>query len=381
MNFDTLCEQLGINATHSPEHKLELLKRWFMTHVSTDVVISNDSIDTCYSQYAEFLGYYLDRFAPYIPQDVTKPVPEFDGKTTLEAAAYYGFDKLLATLAPAVSEINKPNSSGLTPLHIAALAGNLHTIEVLLDLGADLAQKNHQLQMAVFCALQLPALYEERLKENKIKIYQLLKQQGLETLVNQDSNGDTIMHQMAMHNYFSLMADLLNSHHQLAFIQNNQSHYPIHTAILNNALACAHILFNDKEVAHVADSKGRVALHYAARYSGADMVTLCSNASVNKDPLDSEGKTPFMLAAEVANFEAMKMLLDLGANAACTDYQGQTALHLAVCQGEKAVALWLLEHTNIDVNALDTHQQSALAISQRAGTDNLSELLIGHGAI
>ncbi|MBL7480613.1 ankyrin repeat domain-containing protein [Legionella bononiensis] len=381
MNFETLCEQLGVNSTSSEEYKLKLLEPWCLKHVSTDMRMNTGTINERYTQYMELAQNYLEHFAPYIPQDLNKPVPEFDDKTTIEAAAYFGLDRVLLALNPSPELINTPNSVGLTPLHIAAIEGNFHTVQTLLNLGADPAQKNKQLQMPVFNALQLPMLYDDELRESKIKIYRLLKETAPETLNNQDSNGDTVLQKMAIHNFSSLMNDLLSTNANLAYIKNNHSQYPIHTALLNNTIICAGILLRDKEMAKVADNKGRIALHYAARYSGADMVALCSDASSGLDPVDFEGKTPFMLAAEVGNLPAMQALLDRGANVELTDNQGKTALHLAVYQRVKSAVRWLLEHTKVDVNAVDTHHQTALSMSERAGTNEISELLLNRGAI
>ncbi|RUR19059.1 ankyrin repeat domain-containing protein [Legionella sp. km535] len=381
MNLDTLCEQLGVSSTHSEEHNLQLLERWCLEHVSTDIQIKTGSINERYTQYLELAQYYLEQFAPNIPPDLVKPVPEFDDKTTIEAAAYYGLDRVLVALAPSQELINTPNSFGLTPLHVAAIEGNVHTVQILLDLGADPAQKNNQLQMPIFNALQLPVLYENELRESKIKIYQLLKKADPDTLNNQDSSGDTVLQKMAVHDFSTLINDLLSTHPNLAYTMNNHSHYPIHTALLNNSIHCAGILLRDKEMVQVADTKGRVPLHYAARYNGVDMIALCLAASPDSDPVDVEGKTPFMLAAEVGNLDAMQALLDRGANAQLTDNQGKTALHLAAEQMEMSGVRWLLAHTKIDVNASDNHRQTALSISERAGNDKISELLLGRGAL
>lgn len=64
--------------------------------------------------------------------------------------------------------------NGLTPLHCAALEGNLHTTEILLKLGADPWIQNKNLQYPIFSALSLPILHDEQLKQNKVNIDRLL---------------------------------------------------------------------------------------------------------------------------------------------------------------------------------------------------------------
>jgi ankyrin repeat protein len=376
MNFDSLCKQLELDSTPSVEHKLQLLEDWCLHHISTDLRMKTGSVEERYEHYRELAQYFLDNFVPDIPQDLTSPVPAFEGKTTIEAAAYFGLDRFIVSLASSPALINTPNSAGLSPLHTAAIEGNFNTVQVLLNLGADPAQKNKRLQMPVFNALQLPVLYEEEEREDKIKIYNLLKETAPDTVNNQDKNGDTVLQKMAIHDFYFLMADLLKTNPHLAFVKNNDAHYPIHTAILNDTIRCAGILLKENGMATVADSKQRVPLHYAARYSGAEMIALCYDASAHVDPVDYEGKTPFMLAAEVGNTVAMQALMERGANINLTDSTGQTALHLAVYQREMSSVRWLLEHTQINIYAPDNNQQTALTLCERTGNDELSALLL-----
>lgn len=380
MNFETLKEVLSLDSMRSAEERLRKLERWCFAEISTDIHFNTGSSEEQYSSYLQLAQAYLDDFVPIKPKDLGQIVPQFDNKTTLEVLAASGMDRVLKSLAPSKELINTPNSFGMTLLHIAAIEGNFNTVVTLVGLGADPGKENKQLQLPVFSSLILPVYYEEEEKENKIKIYQFLKETAPDTVKQLDKNGDSVLQLMAAHHFSSLMVELLRSDNALAYIKNNQTHVPVHTAILNNNLEGVRILLKENDMASVADSKNRLPLHYAARYSGAEMVALCSDASNNIDPLDIQGKTPFMLAAEVGNEAAMDVLILKGANVNLTDAQGKTALHLAVNSGDIATVLWLLEHTDIDVNAKDSNHQTARSLCEKMGKDDLIELLISRGA-
>lgn len=380
MNIETLSEFLGLDSMSSDEEKLRILERWCFEKISTDLCFSTEPLEEQYSGYLQLAEFYLDDFVPYIPQDLNQPVPEFDGKTTLEVVAASGMDRVLVSLTPSRELINTPNAFGMTLLHRAAIEGNSNTVVSLVNLGADPRKPNKQGQLPVFSALVLPMVYEDEVKESKIKIYQFLKETAPDTLNQLDENGDSVLQMMAINDFTTLMEGVLRSNNALAYKANNHSHFPVHTAILNNNLESVRILLKENDMTNAADSKKRLPIHYAARYGGEEMLALCFDASSNIDPLDIQGKTPFMLAAEGGNESTMQALILRGANVNLTDAEGETALHLAVNNRDINTVLWLLDKTNIDVNAKDRSHQTALSICERMGNDDLSELLISRGA-
>ncbi len=168
---------------------------------------------------------------------------------------------------------------------------------------------------------------------------------------------------------------------ELARISNNQTHFPVHTAILNNHHECARILLAVDGGPLSTDSKQMLPVHYAARYSDGEMIDLCCcAASATINALDMDGKTPFMLAAEVGNHSAMQALVLNGASVNLTDSDGQTALHLAVRRSEFGTVLWLLDNTNIDINAVDQNNQTALSLCMQTDKEDLIKLLVDRGA-
>ncbi|RUR16260.1 hypothetical protein ELY21_13340 [Legionella sp. km535] len=385
MNFNLLCSEIGINADQSFSNNLELLKQWFHEHVSTDIDFSGNETEQ-FDQYKEVTELYLDLILPETTQDIGKSNPLLDGESVISALASMGFDRVLFSLKPQQSLLNDKNIDGLTPLHLAALEGHLTTIKILLSLGADTCILSKQNQYPLFSALIVPILHDAQLRQNKVKIFNLLKDKGNQPLNHQDNNGNTVLHQMALQGFDELIKETLATDGELAYIKNNHTHYPIHTAILNNKFESTLLLLQVKDGTTLTDSKGCSPLHYAARYSNQPLIEECCKLSINKDPLDFLGRTPLMLAAELGRLSAVQTLIAHGARTDLTDSEGFSVLHYAVKSGNLAVVHWLIENTHVDINAKDNHDNTPLHLckttfNETEHMEKIIALLLEHGAI
>lgn len=383
MNFDALCLELGIRADQPVSKRLELLKDWFQKNISSDFHSSENDEDQ-FEQYKQITEMYLDVILPEITHDIAKANPKFNGENLVSFLSFIGFDRVLASLKPEKTFLNTKNLNGLTPLHQAALEGNINTVYVLLSLGADPSILNKRKQYPLFSALILPILHEDELKQNKIKIFNLLKG-NVNQFSNQDDNGDTVLHQMALHGFDTLIKDTLATHPELASIKNKHSHYPIHTAILNDQIESVIPLLQINNGSTLKDSNGWMAIHYAARYANEEMLEECCKFTTNKDTKDIMGKTPLMLAAELGRLSAVKTLIEHGAQIDLTDSAGLSVLHHAVTSGNLNLVSWLIENTNLDINARDNQNNTPLHMSETrvSGTDDMEKItafLLEHGA-
>ncbi len=385
MNFNTLCQELGIHDNQPINERLGLLKTWFQNTVSTDIQFSGDEYEQ-YQQYEEATEIYLALILPKLGSDLEKPNPDLEGENLIFALVLMGFDQVLRSLTLSPKMLDTPNKNGLTPLHCAASNGYLNTTQALLSLGANTCVLNNQKQYPIFSALFMPMLDDdlENLKLNKAAIFKLLRDKGNQQLEHQDSNGETVLHRMALNGFNDLIDELLISNSRLAYIKNNHSHYPIHTAILNNQEEAVSSLLNENS-ADLADGNGWKPLHFAARQANNMILEKCLKYPGHLDETDIQGRTPLMLAAELGNLDAVAMLINHQAKTDLTDNQGLTVLHHAVKSGNPELVRWLLENAKLDVNARDDHNHTPLSLSETVTTEtehmkDISNLLLQHGA-
>ena len=262
-----------------------------------------------FTAYRDSAIFYLETVLPNLNEDnLCKNVSEFKNMSSLEYLVRAGFDRCIEKIEPQKHQIN--TLFGLmSPLHIAASNGFLHTSKALLKLGADPAIKNRQNEMPINYALELPVLHDEELLKSKQAIFIDLYQHSPQTLTQRAIDGSTVAHQMAVHGYIELLSWIIKKKLELATTSNNQGNLPIHDAILNGQTAAVQVLLQAGDPERMLDLNKRNPLHYAALYGNKEMIELCSASVNNIDLPDKDGRTPLMLAAYDGNLVALKFLL------------------------------------------------------------------------
>jgi ankyrin repeat protein len=203
-----------------------------------------------------------------------------------------------------------------------------------------------------------------------------------EVLGQHDRDGNTALHQMASHGFEQIIEQVLCLNPRLAFLKNNASLYPVHTAILNQQSGSLKQLLKIDGVATLSDSKERVPLHYAARYGTPDMVDQCCLATRDIDITDKADKTPLIWAAETGNQDALEFLLAKGATVTAADYEGYTILHHAVIAQNESMVRWIVANTpNELLNQPDAEGHSPLFHAQNSKNRDIEEILLNKGAI
>ena len=309
MTFEELCNQLKLN-TLNDEMRLSTLKNWCAAYISRDIHYHDEA---CYPQYLHLAQHYLDFFIPLMKSNFIEEKAELEHLTPIQYAAYQGYHRLIESLDSTQATQCNASTNNTSPLHLAAQCGHEHTVQALIAQGASLTKTNQRAELSIHVTLFLTLSATAQLKAIKESIFRTLWQQAPETLMCQDYTGDTVFHHLASGGYDQLLSDVLDSNPDGAFCFNNHSHYPIHTAILNNQLQTAERLLLIPTVATLTDAKHRAAIHYAPRYGQQDMMELCLSATDDINLRDTEGKTALTLAHEMNNLEAIEVLMNHGA--------------------------------------------------------------------
>jgi uncharacterized protein len=362
INFEELCKQLNLDLNQGSPEQLDALKEWYAHYISSDVIYpehSNEQYQFC----LKLARQYLDGFLAKIPENLNI-APRFNDMNFIQFASEQGYDKYLNSLPVNLDLWSEKNSAGMTALHFAATKGHLHTVQTLLSKGADPTLQNDYLELPLFSTLIMPPDANNEVRKNKEIIFTLLKNQTPDVIKYRDQNRDSILHLMAAFGFSSLYKELINDIRELAFCKNNQSHYPIHSAIINRNLDIVCLLMDIQDVSLSADGNGRKPLHYAAGYGTSEIVSICCAKTNDINIRDHYQKTPLMIAVETKNLDAMQVLIEHGANIELTDSQGYNILHLAILSEDESVISWILDNIALDSNFFAPEGKTAFSLSQ-----------------
>lgn len=94
---------------------------------------------------------------------------------------------------------------------------------------------------------------------------------------------------------------------------------------------------------------------------------------------DGHGMTPLIYAAREGNVDAVRTLLERGANVNAVDDKGNTALIYSADHNSAPVAQLLLDK-GADVNVVNQRGHTALAYAEDSHYSTLIDLLKSHGA-
>ena len=219
MKYKYLVAELNLNTNVSTTEKLDRLKIWCQENISRDIQFSGKPIDA-YENYQNLAEFFLDEVLPIISENISIPHEELDGLNAIQFAANAGFDRWILTLNPNNEAVNKPDLYLMTPLHMAALEGNYHTVKALCALKANPQAENNNKQLPIFSALISPVDGHKSLKARKLRIFKALKNIDPKTLKHQDNSGNTILHLIATYGYESLIGEVLRSVPELFTIPN-----------------------------------------------------------------------------------------------------------------------------------------------------------------
>jgi len=110
----------------------------------------------------------------------------------------------------------------------------------------------------------------------------------------------------------------------------NNTTLPLHEAIKNNDIETLKPLLKNQEIdLNQQDLSGNSALYFAVQENNFEAVRLLLNAGAEVNITNNESSTPIQRAAYVGNYEIVALLLRYNADPNITNKIGNTALHCA----------------------------------------------------
>jgi len=289
----------------------------------------------------------LDAGAP-----ITVPAAE-DTATAPTSTEAEEVRRIQAMIKDSPDLIKAKDSSGKTPLHLAAARGQVMVATFLLEHSAD--------REATDISGQTP-LSEAAANGHRTMVELLLQSHA--SAQSADRGGETALHWAAGRGFRSIV-ELLLAHGAEVNAKTTAGTTPLHLAVANGFKAVADMLLaHGADVHALADQVldnsytrfSGTPLHIAAQAGDEGMAAILLDHKTGLDALSKEGRTPLDLAAQGGVVGMAKLLLTRGAGVNVTNSYGWTPLSYATAFGRDEVVPVLLKNgaepnVRFDVNA------------------------------
>jgi ankyrin repeat protein len=345
-----------------------------------------------------------------------------NGTTALSLACTNANAGMVARLLEAGADPDRaPN--GEPPILTCARTGNPAAVAALLDGGADVdARETWRCQTALMWAAA----------EDHLEVVKLLIARGADVRATTEEGGFTALTFASRQGALESARSLVAAGADVNALAETTGESLLQVAIKNRHYSIASLLLEHGARARAADKGGRTALHalVTARApvsrerapgmedssDGLDLMRALLEAGANPDAMtaglpklsdalvpsairpiidnavNTGGATPFLLAAQAADVEAMRVLVAGGADPRATTYGGTTALMLAAGlvfvegsqrfrpESEALDAVRLALALGVDVDAINEHGQTALHGAVYRAANTIIEELARAGA-
>ena len=303
----------------------------------------------------------------------------------LMLASYRGHSLIVSKLLGRKCNPNAANSDGVTVLMHAAASGDLATVQLLLRQGVDvdvksktgltahgIAQKAQHIGVAkLIWALesgQRETIFGAIARGDREKVERLISQGA--DISSQGPDKATPLHLAAMLGHSGILADLVSAGAK-ADTKDRDGRTPLMEASSNGHKdVVAQLLRTGSAMIDAATSR-------SDKEDGA--ARTFAYTSIAKDEATQHGATGLFLATQAGHAEAVKLLLDAGANPSIVSQGGATPLYMACDHGHMAIARLLIEH-KADVSAATKYGWPPLFAASQRGHVDVVKLLLQSGA-
>jgi ankyrin repeat protein len=207
------------------------------------------------------------------------------GKTPLHFAAVRGDLDAVSTLLRHEADPNLTSDALWTPLHEAAISSNFKSFHPLLMAGARVDALNNRGQTALSLAAYVrdDPRYFDCLLEYNTNIHLA------------DKTGLTALHRACIRNRVESARQLIALKADIDALDNKQLS-PVHTCVLSNSHDVLQLLLDSGARADRSAANGRTLLHDAAAVGNLSTITLLSSAhlcleGLGPDAVDEDGRT------------------------------------------------------------------------------------------
>jgi ankyrin repeat protein len=278
--------------------------------------------------------------------------------TPLQYAADLGYDQLVSLFLHHLGDrYPQDMHHHHSALHLACLNGHVTTATILIDSGALVNSRGSGGNTPLHCACM----------EGHIDLAMMLLLRGAELHVMNEAQEYPV--------------DVLSSPEHVKRILANNEHI---TTVLSSANKGTPSRVEDvgakfTPMMKVIDEESQKGFHLACESGDTTEISRLLGAEIDLDGLDRDGCTGLYTATEGLRYEAVRLLLEKGANVNVKTTHGRVPLHAACCHGDLRIVKLLLD-LGSDVKAIDMRGSTPLHASAENGFVYLSKMLLDRGA-
>ena len=267
----------------------------------------------------------------------------------LHASLHNGHADVALSLLRHCIDVDIRGLDNRTPLHMAADRGLLEVTRILIKRGASINARDSSDRTPLHPTCDgMPGTFDD----TYLEVVQYLLEHGADVDAQADTEHSTPLHLASYHGGFKVAWLLLN-HCVNINVRGKMSRTPLHEVLtgLDNTLPDYYV----------------------------DAVRFLLDHGADVDAEDDNRSTPLHVISKHGNVKAARLLLEHGARVDARDNDQSTPLHLASRNGNVEAVRLLLER-GADVHALNDKRSTPLHFASQSGNVEAVRLLVEHGA-
>lgn len=276
----------------------------------------------------------------------------------LVAAIKDGDAAEIETLLSSGAKPNVVDSGGNVPLPLAARAGKLEIVQLLLEAGADVNSTMDGRHPDGDTVREATALLHAA-SRGYLDVVELLLANGADPNKVEIQEGDTPLHGAAFFDYADVIKILLENGADPDVQRISDGIAPLHWAARNGSSEAVEALVQGGANVNMKDlDRGLTPLlsilYFAPPNQQINLINLLLDHGANPDGQGNNGIIALHYAAGKGDVDIVETLLERGATIDFQNKDGQTALHRAAVRNRMEVVEVLIEHgASLDIEDLE----------------------------